>query len=87
MLLTEYIPGGSLSQLLNDPDSYAKLTLKHCARLARQIADGVRALHYNSPCIVHRDIKSLNVLLTEYGDAKLCDFGFARTATTPSRLA
>ena len=45
-------------------------------RIARQVADGMRHLH--SLSIVHRDLKSDNVLLDDNLNAKVADFGTSR---------
>jgi hypothetical protein len=47
-------------------------------RWARDIAKGMTYLHARTPPVVHRDLKSLNVLLDASGTIKLCDFGIAR---------
>lgn len=41
-----------------------------------QLLEGIAFLH--SRWIVHRDLKLSNLLLTENGSLKLCDFGLAR---------
>ena len=48
-------------------------------RWARDIAKAMNYLHSRVPLIVHRDLKSLNILLDQSGSVKLCDFGMART--------
>lgn len=50
--------------------------------LALQIAKGMSALHEMKPPIIHRDLKSLNVFVTEIGGvytAKVADFGLSRS--------
>lgn len=59
--------------------------------VALQVAEAMEYLHNQSPPIVHRDIKSHNVLLHATGAAKVCDFGLvavrAATAGTPNYMA
>lgn len=59
--------------------------------MAIQIAEGLSFLHSRSPPLVHRDVKSHNVLLAYSGDCKLCDFGLINarevTAGTPNYMA
>jgi WD40 repeat protein len=52
------------------------LTAADRYRIATQVAAAIVYLHANG-CI-HRDIKSLNILMDERLDVKLCDFGMAR---------
>jgi len=59
-------------------------------RLAAQVASGLAYLHSRAPPVVHRDIKSHNVLLCGDTTAKICDFGLVRskepTAGTPNYM-
>ncbi|KAL6513178.1 hypothetical protein OROGR_020664 [Orobanche gracilis] len=75
-LITRYMPNGTLDQLLHvsaTPPSWHKRI-----EIALQIAKGVRFLHDLSPNpIVHRDIKSANILFDGMWNAKLADFGLA----------
>ena len=45
------------------------------ARIVKEVASGVAYLHYNG--VMHRDIKTANVLLDESGHAKVTDFGIS----------
>lgn len=74
-LVTEYAPGGSLHHLLHVRRQ--KLPPRHAANMCLQLCDGVRYLHSLRPIVVHRDLKSLNVVLDLSLNIKLCDFGLA----------
>ena len=45
--------------------------------ILRELAEGVKYLHNQTPSIIHRDLKPANVLISDYG-LKLCDFGLAK---------
>lgn len=72
-LVTEYMPGGSLHHLLH----VRKLQLPrlHSTNMCLQVADGVMYLHSQNPTVVHRDLKSLNIVLDLSLNIKICDFG------------
>lgn len=81
-ILTEFVAGGSLFELIHGPPQ-PKANRPDCEPgtllpLSRQAATALGYMHAMS--IVHRDVKSHNVLLTEGPRpiAKLCDFGLAR---------
>jgi len=46
--------------------------------IAEQICDGLEAAHRQG--VVHRDLKSQNIIINDSGDIKIIDFGLARTA-------
>ncbi len=70
----EYVDGQSLSGRIAE----GPLKLDESLRIASQIARALEAAHDKH--IVHRDIKSANIMLTAKGDAKVLDFGLAKTA-------
>ena len=73
-IITEYVEGGDLRRLLGDKATPLgwKIRVKIAAGCAKAMA------HLHKLEIVHRDIKTDNVLLTAESVPKLCDFGFAR---------
>ena len=48
---------------------------------ALQVAQALQYLHGNHPPIIHRDIKSRNILIDTQKGAKICDFGESRFRT------
>ena len=77
-LVTEYMSGGSLFAALHSVDSagYRFQHMSDKVRVLLDVADGMRYLHGRD--VIHRDVKSLNVLIDSDGRAKICDFGISR---------
>lgn len=81
-LVLEFASGGSLPSWLKRTE----LTYgwEEVYRFGVDIARGLDALHSATPQILHRDLKSLNILVQETPErpiCKLCDFGLARFNT------
>ena len=71
-IITRYCPGRSLfDRLHKSPDK--QLTSRQLTAIAYQVAEGMRFLHSNG--IVHRDLKTMNILLDDKDIAKIADFG------------
>ncbi|KAG8938822.1 Negative regulator of mitotic exit [Tulasnella sp. 424] len=47
-------------------------------RLIAQVAEGLVYLHGREPSVVHSDIKPANVVVSDEGNAKICDFGISK---------
>ena len=75
-LVMELVEGPTLAQLLaRYPET--RLPLARVLGIAWQIADGLAAAHEKG--IVHRDLKPGNIALAENGEAKILDFGLAKS--------
>ena len=72
----EFIDGETLEDRINK----SPLKLGDAVRIACEIASGLQLAHEKN--IVHRDIKSANVMLTSKEVAKILDFGLAQTAAS-----
>ncbi|KAK1355968.1 putative LRR receptor-like serine/threonine-protein kinase [Heracleum sosnowskyi] len=83
ILVYEYLPGGSLADNLYGAKS-KKMTLGWGRRLKIAV-DAAKALDYlhngSEPRIIHRDVKSSNIMLDKEMNAKVCDFGLSKQVT------
>jgi serine/threonine protein kinase len=81
-LIQEYIENGTLLAYVNQ---HERLPESHARRLFSQLIAALEYLH-ESKMVVHRDIKAENVLLDEYWNIRLIDFGLghALSADNPN---
>ncbi|KNC45910.1 TKL protein kinase [Thecamonas trahens ATCC 50062] len=88
LIVTEYMERGTLTELL--ADDQVSLSMSTKISLAADVARGMAYLHGICPPIVHRDLKSPNVLVSGTGErllAKVSDFGFSRSLSSASVMA
>ena len=81
-IVTQLAAGGSLFKLLHRPappggPPKPAFTPRLCGRMALDVARGMLYLHSCSPPIVHRDLKSPNLLVDAGGVIRVCDFGLS----------
>ncbi|KAL2481288.1 Serine/threonine-protein kinase CTR1 [Abeliophyllum distichum] len=77
-IVTEYLSRGSLYRLLRRPDAREVLDERRRLCMAYDVAKGMNYLHKHNPPIVHRDLKSPNLLVDRKYTVKVCDFGLSR---------
>ena len=80
-IVTEFLHRGSLYKLLHRPQPpqvTAALSEARRMRMALDVAKGMHYLHSCDPIIVHRDLKSPNLLVDKHWMVKVCDFGLSR---------
>jgi protein-serine/threonine kinase len=72
-IFLEYMDGGCLTPIVEERKG--NISEGVCSFILYQTLKGLASLHKRN--IVHRDIKSDNILVSENGDLKLADFGYA----------
>jgi len=74
----EYMPGGSLAQVLSQ---FGALEEELAAVHAKELLQGLVYLHTRDPHVLHRDIKGANILVGLDCSVKLSDFGCSKRST------
>ncbi|XP_052211476.1 MDIS1-interacting receptor like kinase 1 [Diospyros lotus] len=80
MIVYEYMQNGSLGEALHGRQG-GRLLVDWVSRynIAVGVAQGLAYLHHDCrPPVIHRDVKSNNILLTANLEARIADFGLAR---------
>ncbi|NXU34025.1 PAK1 kinase, partial [Drymodes brunneopygia] len=70
-LVMEYMDGGTLSEVINK----RHMSEEEIAAVSRECLQGLHFLHSNR--VIHRDVKSCNILFRTDGSVKLADFGLS----------
>ncbi|WP_322512853.1 Stk1 family PASTA domain-containing Ser/Thr kinase [Chloroflexus sp.] len=73
-IVMEYVAGSTLKQLINREAPFA---IPRAVRIGEQIARGLHAAHRAG--LIHRDIKPQNIIVTDDGQARITDFGVAKS--------
>ena len=75
-IIMEYIDGEELKNKIKE----GNIPIEEAVDIAFQIAEGLEAAHKKG--IIHRDIKSQNIMITSEGKVKIMDFGLAKISGT-----
>jgi len=78
----EYVRGEDLKSLLKRTE---KLTVGKAVSVGRQVAEGLAEAHKLG--VVHRDLKPGNIMIDREGNARVMDFGIARTLSAAGTTA
>ncbi|WCJ26183.1 PAS domain-containing protein tyrosine kinase family protein [Euphorbia peplus] len=75
-IVTEFMPRGSLFKTLHKNNQ--ALDMRRRLKMALDVARGMNYLHHRNPPIVHRDLKSSNLLVDKNWTVKVGDFGLSK---------
>ncbi|XP_005113408.1 mitogen-activated protein kinase kinase kinase 20, partial [Aplysia californica] len=85
-LVTEFAPNGSLYSYMRNPEN--EMDFLQIVKWATEIATGMNYLHWEAPVkVIHRDLKSKNVVIAEDWTCKLCDFGASRFIGSTTKMS
>ncbi len=76
-IVMEYIPGENLKSMIR---MTKQLSVKTAVNIARQVCEGLVEAHRLG--VVHRDLKPSNIMIDKGGNARIMDFGIARSLRT-----
>ncbi|MGE6299967.1 protein kinase domain-containing protein, partial [Guptibacillus hwajinpoensis] len=76
-IVMEYVPGTTLKQKIRNRGA---LPIEEAIDIMKQMTSAIEHAHENH--IIHRDIKPHNILINDYGEAKVTDFGIAMAVTS-----
>uniref|UniRef100_A0A7N0T962 Protein kinase domain-containing protein n=1 Tax=Kalanchoe fedtschenkoi TaxID=63787 RepID=A0A7N0T962_KALFE len=85
MLVYEYMSNGSLENILYG-EQEGSLTWDERLQIALDVSHGIEYLHEGAvPPVIHRDLKSANILLDQSMRAKVADFGLSKEQVADGR--
>uniref|UniRef100_A0A7S3APK2 Protein kinase domain-containing protein n=1 Tax=Haptolina ericina TaxID=156174 RepID=A0A7S3APK2_9EUKA len=85
-MVTEFLSLGSVFSLLHSKKPPAPLPRHVTLRMLADTARGMAYLHSCDPTIIHRDLKSQNLLVSEDHVVKVADFGLSREYLQPAAM-
>ena len=81
-LVMEFVDGPTLRTVIRD---HRPLSIRKCASIAIQLCEGLHAVHQKG--VIHRDIKTENILLSSTDEVKIADCGLAARFINSEGLA
>ena len=84
IIVMEFMPRGSLHDILHNRN--ISIEWPRVLDMMADTAKGMTYLHRCRPPVIHRDLKSHNLLVDEYWNVKVCDFGLSTVMKDPENI-
>ena len=81
-IVMEYVDGSNIKDIIH---RQGKIDIENVIKYSRQIGLALKEAHENK--IIHRDIKSQNIMITKNNMVKVADFGIAKAVTSSTITA